>query len=850
MRRLVRPIAALLVLLSCTPDDTTVGPITADLGFSIATVPEVRISELHYDNTGIDAGEAIEISGPAGTSLTDWSVVLYNGANGLTYNTRDLTGTISVACDPRGVVVLTYPVDGIQNGSPDGIALLNGSTVVEFLSYEGSFTAVNGPAIGQISVDIGVSEPGTTPLGFSLKRDGAGNWSGPDANDFGTCNDDDEPPPPPPSDVTIVEIHYDNSGTDAGEAVEVEGPAGLDLAGWSIVLYNGNGGGVYGTLALSGILTDLCDGRGVTSVPALGLQNGAPDGLALVAPGGGVAEFLSYEGAFVAAGGPADGLTSADIGVREDPVPPPGQSLQKDAGGWYGPAEASFGACNMRPLPPGNTIVVFGRSSGDPPLPVDFQAQLFATLHDGAGNAVPTTITWSAETPATVSVDQDGVFTALAAGTMTLRATAAEGTTGTWTLQAAVATTGPANYAGNAEFGEPTDGDPSDDIIVTRPQYVASFNPARGIPNWVSYNLDASHFGAEDRCNCFTFDPTLPGPAYTTAAYTGSGAFHGFGIDRGHLARSFDRTSGTLDNATTFYFSNIIPQAADLNQGPWAEMESDLGDSARIGNREVYIITGGAGMRFTLKDEGRITMPASMWKVALLLPRDRGLADVDSYDDATVIAVIMPNEAGIRNVEWTTYATTVDAVEALSGYDLLALLSDPVEIAVESGTKPPSAATDGPYVALVNVPVMLSGAASSDPDGDALTYHWTFGDGASGTGVTTSHTYATAGTFPVRLIVTDVRGLADTAHTTVLVQTPVEALADVLASLHGFMADGTIGEQDGRWLENKLDLAIKLLSRDLSIPALNQLEESLRRLGGEPDLLAAAIRRVMQAIGA
>ncbi len=40
--------------------------------------------------------------------------------------------------------------------------------------------------------------------------------------------------------IFINEIHYDNDGTDADEAVEIAGPAGTDLTGWTIVLYNGN----------------------------------------------------------------------------------------------------------------------------------------------------------------------------------------------------------------------------------------------------------------------------------------------------------------------------------------------------------------------------------------------------------------------------------------------------------------------------------------------------------------------------------------------------------------------------------------------------------------------------------
>src|SRR4051794_34542518 len=56
---------------------------------------------------------------------------------------------------------------------------------------------------------------------------------------------------PPDGAVFVNEIHYDNDGTDVGEAIEVAGPAGTDLAGWSLVLYNGNGGASYNTTVLS-----------------------------------------------------------------------------------------------------------------------------------------------------------------------------------------------------------------------------------------------------------------------------------------------------------------------------------------------------------------------------------------------------------------------------------------------------------------------------------------------------------------------------------------------------------------------------------------------------------------------
>lgn len=155
----------------------------------------VFINEIHYDNTGTDAGEAIEIAGPAGTDLTGWSIVLYNGAGGAVYDTDALSGLIPNQQNGFGTVTLTYPSNGIQNGSPDGIALVNASSaVVQFLSYEGTFTAFGGPANGMLSTDIGVSENGSEPLGQSLRLSGTGQvyedftWNSPAAASFGAVN--------------------------------------------------------------------------------------------------------------------------------------------------------------------------------------------------------------------------------------------------------------------------------------------------------------------------------------------------------------------------------------------------------------------------------------------------------------------------------------------------------------------------------------------------------------------------------------------------------------------------------------------------------------------------------------
>lgn len=160
----------------------------------------------------------------------------------------------------------------------------------------------------------------------------------------------------PASPVFINELHYDDVGADTGELVEVAGPAGTDLSGWSVVLYNGNGGFVYGQpAALSGTLADSSGGFGFAVANVPGIQNGPVDGLALVDRGGAVVQFLSYGGGRIFANdGPARGLLSTDIAVAEDgAATPAGHSLQLTGSGnsygdftWAGPAEDSPGTAN------------------------------------------------------------------------------------------------------------------------------------------------------------------------------------------------------------------------------------------------------------------------------------------------------------------------------------------------------------------------------------------------------------------------------------------------------------------------------------------------------------------------
>ena len=198
-----------------------------------------------------------------------------------------------------------------------------------------------------------------------------------------------------------------------------------------------------------------------------------------------------------------------------------------------------------------------------------------------------------------------------------------------------------------------------DNQTVHYKSLVVYFNKYYRVPNCVAYELTstmtamADSRDAENRANYkFEKDHDVKGCPdwweYKESGYT-----------RGHMAPE------------CFLMTNICPQLDEMNDGEWRHAEEAVHKWSRTAGR-LIVITGPIFSN-SMKRIGKhqdIAVPERFFKVIYSPKQNRAIAFVMENKK-------MPNS-------WTNYATTIDKVEALTGYDFLAALDDNVENVIES----------------------------------------------------------------------------------------------------------------------------------------------------------------------
>lgn len=146
---------------------------------------------------------------------------------------------------------------------------------------------------------------------------------------------------------------------------------------------------------------------------------------------------------------------------------------------------------------------------------------------------------------------------------------------------------------------------------------------------------------------------------------------------------------------------------------------------------------------------------------------DVGVVQVDFYVGTTLIGTdttspysVSWDSTTVTDGTYTLTATTVDTIGQTASHS--------ISVLVDNVNDPPVANAGPDQSAYVEETVYFDGSGSTDDRG-IVSYHWDFGDGSTGTGVTTTHTYLAAGTYTVILTVTDNGGLtaSDTAIVTI-----------------------------------------------------------------------------------
>ncbi len=226
-----------------------------------------------------------------------------------------------------------------------------------------------------------------------------------------------------------------------------------------------------------------------------------------------------------------------------------------------------------------------------------------------------------------------------------------------------------ANYAANCVYSCPTGVNGEQ---IERSIYTLSNNATTKFADWVAYHVTTETINGPSRSRNWRADPSLDSDdTLEPADYTDANAT--IGTDRGHQV-PLAAFSNSDDWAMLNYLSNITPQASDLNQGPWVDLESAVRSYVATG-QDVYVVSGPLYEWYfaTLPqaDESH-TIPSGYFKVVI--------TDVDGWVEAS--AFIMEQDAS-RSSNYCAYEVTVDEVESRSGLDIMPSLASYKESAVE-----------------------------------------------------------------------------------------------------------------------------------------------------------------------
>lgn len=195
------------------------------------------------------------------------------------------------------------------------------------------------------------------------------------------------------------------------------------------------------------------------------------------------------------------------------------------------------------------------------------------------------------------------------------------------------------------------------------------------VSHWVAYPLCSAYLGASGRSDAWGYDPLLPASKQQNVSGGYKAGDSGW-YSRGHQLPSADRTAGEALNRTTFYGSNITPQAEEFNGGAWMILEEKVRAWARRSDT-LYVVTGcvtdGAKHYVLDRSSNRVTVPAAYYKAVL-----RYSADTTPGRGGFMAAAFWYDHEGYPRNFSKREALSIEALEQRLGFALFVNLADKV----------------------------------------------------------------------------------------------------------------------------------------------------------------------------
>ena len=210
------------------------------------------------------------------------------------------------------------------------------------------------------------------------------------------------------------------------------------------------------------------------------------------------------------------------------------------------------------------------------------------------------------------------------------------------------------------------------------PTYSMLYDENKHCALWEAFVMGGDDYRDKNvgRNDSWGYDPALPSSwqPYLKSSYSG--------YTRGHAIASNYRQTTTAQNKQTFYYSNMTPQASALNSGSWNVLENKvkgLGDQT-TGTSRLYVVTGpvfGSGYKTCADASGMACPVPTQYYKCIMLCTFNANGSMATCKAAGYLFVHDGTSAPRQDV-------TVDAVEALTGFDFFANVPDSLESAAEA----------------------------------------------------------------------------------------------------------------------------------------------------------------------